>query len=141
MNTNYIASITSPSIDPSAAATAAMAAMREAAIALIVANTAIARRTTPEEVENVFFPIAEEFCSSSDIIVIRRSTNTKKDTAKEFHFSSCPTADIAVMAKLIEVLGEIYVEDKLGYDYNNSNYVGFCYHNSAGEFCALLHSC
>ena len=136
-----INSISSLSIDPTAAAAAAMAAMRESAIALIIANTAIRRRTTPEEVEDIFFPMAEEFCSSNDIIVIRRSNNTKKDVVKEFHFSSCPTADIDVMARLIEELREVFVEDKLGYEYNNTNFVGFCYHNSSDEFCALLHSC
>ena len=128
------------SIDPQAAASAAMSAMREAAIALIVANTAIMRRTTPEEVEDVFFPMAEEFCSS-DIIVFRRSNNTKKDIVNEFHFSACPTADIATMVKFMAGLSEIYVEDKMAYDYNNTIYEGFCYHNSAGEFCALLHNC
>ena len=138
MNIN---NITTPSIDPNLAAVATMTAMREAAISLIITNTAVNRRLTPDEVEEVLLPMAEEFCSSNDIIIIRRSANTKKDIVKEIHFTTCPTADIATMAKLIKELDEIYVEDKLGYEYNNTNYVGFCYHNGAGEFCALLHSC
>ena len=146
MTTDYIASITSPSVNPELAAEAAMSAMREAIIAVVIANTATKRRLTPDETVEALLPMADEFCHSCDIIALNRTGEgvDRKDSVKEFHFSggNSTAVDIATMTRLLsEINNEAYAEVKLGYTYKGENYLGFCYHNNEGNFCAILHKC
>lgn len=134
-----INSMTSKSIDPQAAANVAMNTMREAAIAIIIANTADSRRTTPEEVENLLMPMADKFCCSTTLLRVRRNKVTKKDEVKEYYFTTNAIEDIATMARLVADIGDAWVTDTLNYSHNSEPYEGFCYKNKDGEFCAILY--